>query len=156
MRHITSDTRHVTCVTWPMGGVNIPSSGLGLIRFWRFGGKGWLYELITLWHNTFECVSSKVPLPSLFRQLARLQSYDLRQSTSTQFITSCMEDRPRTRLDQPCPALPLLWDIAGHCRPRPDGGNYYCYYHHHYYYYIYYYHWCRLALRVKDFLHIWQ
>ena len=31
-------------------------------------------------HNAIECASSQAPLPSLIRQLAWLQGYDLRQS----------------------------------------------------------------------------
>ena len=82
------------------------------------------------------------PLPSLIRQLAWLQGYDLRQSTSTQLIPSFPADRPGSRSDQPCPALSLLWYIAAHCRRALDGGNYYCYYYFYYYYYNYYYYYC--------------
>ena len=71
--------------------------------------------------------------------LVPLLGYELRQSTSTQLIPSLPADQPWIQSDEPCPALPLLWDIAGQCKPTPDGGNYYCYYHHYYYYYIYYY-----------------
>ena len=71
-------------------------------------------------HNAFEWASFRVLLRSLFRQLAWLKGYDLRQSTSTQLIPSFPADRPGTRSDQPCPALPLLFDIADHCRPTID------------------------------------
>ena len=50
---------------------------------------------------------------------------------------------PGSRSDQPCPALPLLLYIAGHCRRALDGGNYYGYYHfYYYYYYNYFYYYC--------------
>ena len=93
--------------------------------------------------------SSRAPLPSLIRHFAWLQGCDLRQSTSTQLIPSFPADRPESRSDQPCPAFPLLWYIAGHCRRALDVGNYYCYYYfyyyyyNYYYYYYYYYYYCR-------------
>ena len=52
-------------------------------------------------------------------------------------------DWPGSPSDQPCPALPLLWYTAGHCRRALDCGNYYCYYYFYYYhYYNYYYYYC--------------
>ena len=49
--HMTHDTWHLTCHTW--WGVNIlskvqlsSSHYLGVMMFWRFGGKGWLTQLI--------------------------------------------------------------------------------------------------------------
>ena len=94
-------------------------------------------------HGAIEWASSRAPLPSLIRHFAWLQGYDLRQSTSTQLIPSFPADRPGSRSDQPCPALPLLWYIAGHWRQALDVGNYYCYYYFYYYYYRnYYYYYC--------------
>ena len=54
-------------------------------------------------HNASEWLSFRRPLPSLFRQLARPQGYDLRQSTSTELIPSGSASDPIGSA-LPCPA----------------------------------------------------
>ena len=74
-------------------------------------------------HYAFECASSRAPLPSIIVQHEWPHDYDLKQSTSTQLFSSCPADQPG--FDQVSHALPcrLCGNVAGHCRPTPDGGN---------------------------------
>ena len=59
MRHMTHDTWHLTCDTWHVTGLgrwtfsqNFSSlTGLGLKVIWRFGGKGWVSQLMNEWMN---------------------------------------------------------------------------------------------------------
>ena len=54
MLHVTHHTSHITHDTWwwvnILSKFQIPSSyGLGLMMFWRFGGKGWLNQWTNEW-----------------------------------------------------------------------------------------------------------
>ena len=51
MWHATCETLHVTCTTQGVMSIiskfQVPSSnGLGVLMFWRFGGKAWVTELL--------------------------------------------------------------------------------------------------------------